>query len=89
MEAIQLTFDKQTGSLKRALNAGFGPYATTKLHSAFERETWQEIRIDIDPRAKPDLVLRTCDPQSRRRALTRSGRRTLLSTFMLTGCHAD
>lgn len=47
---------EQTGSLKRVLNAGSGSYAARKLHPVFAREAWQEIRIDIDPQAKPDLV---------------------------------
>ena len=47
---------EQTGSRKRVLNAGSGSYAARKLHPVFAREAWHEIRIDIDPQAKPDLV---------------------------------
>jgi SAM-dependent methyltransferase len=47
---------KQSESLKRVLNAGSGSYAARKLHPLFAREAWQEIRIDIDPQTKPDLV---------------------------------
>jgi SAM-dependent methyltransferase len=39
---------------KRVLNAGSGPYSPKKLHSVFEG--WDEVRLDIDPRAKPHLV---------------------------------
>ena len=46
----------QTEPLKRVLNAGSGSYNARHLHPVFARETWQEIRIDIDPRAKPDLI---------------------------------
>ena len=41
---------------KRVLNAGSGAYAARRLHPTFARGVWQEIRIDIDPQAKPDVV---------------------------------
>src|SRR5918994_442233 len=39
---------------KRVLNAGSGPYSPKKLHAVFQG--WDEVRLDIDPRAKPHLV---------------------------------
>jgi SAM-dependent methyltransferase len=42
--------------LKRVLNAGAGPQNARPVHSMFASERWQEIRIDIDPSAKPDVV---------------------------------
>lgn len=39
---------------KRVLNAGSGP-ATGAVHPAFDPSAWTEVRIDIDPRAAPDL----------------------------------
>src|ERR1700693_3835440 len=55
---------KQTESPKRVLNAGSGPYSARKLHPVFAREAWQEIRIDIDPQSKPDLVASITDMRS-------------------------
>jgi len=54
----------QTKSLKRVLNAGSGSYAAHKLHSVFAREVWQEIRLDVDPQAKPDVVSSITDMRS-------------------------
>jgi SAM-dependent methyltransferase len=59
MQEIRDTVGSAAGqekSLKRVLNAGSGSYAARKLHPVFVREIWQEIRIDIDPQAKPDMV---------------------------------
>jgi predicted SAM-dependent methyltransferase len=67
MEKIQETGNpsaKQTKSLKRVLNAGSGSYAARKLHPVFAREAWQEIRIDIDPQVKPDMVSSITDMRS-------------------------
>jgi SAM-dependent methyltransferase len=41
---------------KRVLSAGSGPASSRQLHPAFRAENWQEVRFDIDPQAKPDLV---------------------------------
>ena len=54
----------QAKSLKRVLNAGSGSYAARKLHPVFAREIWQEIRIDIDPQAEPDMVSSITDMRS-------------------------
>jgi hypothetical protein len=67
MEKIRETVGsavKSTKSLKRVLNAGSGSYAARKLHPIFAREAWQEIRIDIDPQAKPDMVSSITDMKS-------------------------
>jgi SAM-dependent methyltransferase len=55
---------KQTKSPKRVLNAGSGSYAARKLHRVFTRDIWQEIRMDIDPQAKPDIVSSITDMRS-------------------------
>jgi SAM-dependent methyltransferase len=61
---------KKTKSVRQVLNAGSGPYAARKLHSVFLRNVWQEVRIDIDPQARPDIVSSitdmksSCKPQS-------------------------
>jgi predicted SAM-dependent methyltransferase len=38
------------------LNAGSGYYAPERLHPAFRGPAWREIRLDIDPRARPDVI---------------------------------
>ena len=43
------------GRAKRVLNAGSGS-ATGAMPPAFGGSAWTEVRIDIDPRAAPDLV---------------------------------
>lgn len=55
---------KQTKSFKRVLNAGSGSYAARKLHPVFVRNVWQEVRIDIDPQAEPDVVSSITDMRS-------------------------
>jgi SAM-dependent methyltransferase len=42
--------------LKRVLNAGAGPQNARAVHSLFANGRWQEIRIDIDPSVRPDVV---------------------------------
>ncbi len=46
----------QTQRIRRVLNAGSGSQSSRPLHPVFAREVWQEIRIDIDATAKPDVV---------------------------------
>ncbi len=40
----------------RVLNAGSGSRAARQLHRAFRPVDWQELRIDVDARAEPDVV---------------------------------
>jgi SAM-dependent methyltransferase len=55
MDSSAGTPDHQASqAAKRVLNAGSGPYAPKKLHPVFQG--WEEVRLDIDPRAKPHLV---------------------------------
>jgi SAM-dependent methyltransferase len=42
--------------VKQVLNAGSGPPSARQLHAVFSRDSWAEIRLDIDPLVKPDLV---------------------------------
>ncbi len=42
--------------VRRVLNAGSGPLSSRQLHPMFRNESWREVRFDIDPQAKPDLV---------------------------------
>jgi SAM-dependent methyltransferase len=41
---------------KRVLNAGSGAASSRRLHRIFQESQWREIRLDIDPSVKPDLV---------------------------------
>ncbi len=43
-------------ALKQVLHVGCGPANRNKLHAAFHGERWQETRLDIDPRTKPDII---------------------------------
>ena len=38
------------------LHVGCGPYNPNKLHPAFRKEGWRELRVDINPNVKPDIV---------------------------------
>lgn len=55
-----------TGSaeMKRVLNAGAGPYNARGLHPVFTRGIWKEVRVDIDPQSKPDVVASMTDMRS-------------------------
>lgn len=44
------------GMKKRVLHVGCGVQNPEKLHANFRGEDWQEIRMDIDPSVKPDIV---------------------------------
>lgn len=44
------------GDRPRVLNVGCGDFAPNKLHGVFDRGIWDEIRLDIDPKVKPDLI---------------------------------
>jgi SAM-dependent methyltransferase len=41
---------------KRVLSAGSGPASARQLHPAYRTDCWQEVRLDIDPEAKPDII---------------------------------
>jgi SAM-dependent methyltransferase len=38
------------------LNAGSGPLSARPLHQAFRKPNWREVRLDIDPQTKPDVL---------------------------------
>lgn len=53
---------------KAVLHVGCGHPNPAKLHKAFRSPDWREIRLDIDPEAKPDVTadmrdLSSMDPQ--------------------------
>jgi SAM-dependent methyltransferase len=43
-------------SPKRVLNAGSGPLSARQLHPVFQEDHWRQVRLDIDPQTKPDVV---------------------------------
>jgi len=56
--------EAQARLFKRVLNAGSGSYAARRLHPVFAQEAWKEIRLDIDPQSKPDVVASITDMKS-------------------------
>ena len=44
------------GTQKEVLHVGCGGYAPGKLHPIFQGPSWRELRLDIDPDARPDIV---------------------------------
>ena len=38
------------------LHVGCGPSNPAKLHRKFQEPGWREVRLDIDPQVKPDIV---------------------------------
>jgi SAM-dependent methyltransferase len=53
--SVQATGDAPAQQ-KHVLNAGCGFYSPAKLHGAFRDPAWKEIRLDIDPQVRPDIV---------------------------------
>jgi Uncharacterized protein conserved in bacteria len=46
----------RNGGLRTLLNAGSGASTTRRLPECFREGPWREIRLDIDPAVKPDLL---------------------------------
>jgi ubiquinone/menaquinone biosynthesis C-methylase UbiE len=46
---------------KYVLHVGCGPYNPKKLPARFRSDEWQEIRLDIDPQVRPDIVASITD----------------------------
>lgn len=46
---------------KVVLHVGCGPYNPESLHPRFRGEEWREVRLDIDPGVKPDIVASIVD----------------------------
>lgn len=42
--------------LKRVLHVGCGVHTPDKLHENFRAPDWQEVRLDINPAVKPDIL---------------------------------
>lgn len=46
---------------KQVLHVGCGPYNPKKLPARFNTDSWKEVRLDIDPQVKPDIVASITD----------------------------
>jgi SAM-dependent methyltransferase len=59
---LAISASKQTARTFRVLHVGCGYPATHRLHACFRSgDSWEEIRVDVDPRVKPDIVCSTVD----------------------------
>ena len=46
---------------KRVLHVGCGAHTPEKLHATFRGEDWLEVRLDINPATRPDIVASITD----------------------------
>lgn len=46
---------------KTVLHVGCGSWRPNALHKSFQRPEWREVRLDINPEAKPDIVASMTD----------------------------
>lgn len=53
--------DKQEHPLKQVLHVGCGPANPKKLHATFRSPEWHELRLDINPEVKPDVLASMTD----------------------------
>jgi len=51
-------------SRKKVLHVGCGSYSLSRLHETFRTDEWQEVRLDIDPNVKPDIISSITDMSS-------------------------
>ena len=51
----------KTAPHKKVLHVGCGVYTADKLHEHFRGGDWQEVRLDINPAVKPDIVASITD----------------------------
>ncbi|MEG3838989.1 tetratricopeptide repeat protein [Microcoleus sp. herbarium14] len=51
-------------SRKKVLHVGCGSYSLSGLHETFRTDEWQEVRLDIDPNVKPDIISSITDMSS-------------------------
>lgn len=51
-----------SSSRRKVLNVGSGLAGLDRLHPVFQNsDNWQEVRLDVDPRVKPDIVCSVTD----------------------------
>ncbi|MDZ5650663.1 class I SAM-dependent methyltransferase [Nitrospirillum sp. BR 11828] len=51
----------ESGVSRTVLHVGSGVYRPDKLHSLFSSSEWREVRVDIDPAVRPDIVTSITD----------------------------
>jgi len=51
----------RTPGLKTLLHVGCGTAPPSRLPDCFKTGNWKEIRLDIDPKAKPDIIASVTD----------------------------
>lgn len=56
METAVPTTTPTSTQQKTVLHVGCGAYNPKKLHRHFQGKEWKEIRFDIDPNVKPDII---------------------------------
>jgi SAM-dependent methyltransferase len=47
---------ERAGGRRVVLHVGCGPVGVGRLHAQFQGVEWREIRLDIDPEVRPDIV---------------------------------
>jgi SAM-dependent methyltransferase len=52
----ELRFASTAAKARRVLNIGSGPKSIRKPNAIFDPAGWREIRMDLDPAVKPDVV---------------------------------
>jgi SAM-dependent methyltransferase len=55
------TMQNHSYPLKTVLHVGCGVNTPDKLHETFRDESWREVRLDINPAVKPDIVASITD----------------------------
>lgn len=50
-----------TASRRTVLHVGCGPAAAGRLHAWFSPDAWNELRVDVDPAVRPDMVASITD----------------------------
>jgi predicted SAM-dependent methyltransferase len=52
----KLQFESGSAKARRVLNIGSGPRSIRKANAIFDPDGWQEVRMDLDPAVRPDVV---------------------------------
>ena len=54
--AQELRFASPAAAARRVLNIGSGPRSIRKPNAIFDSASWGEVRMDLDPGVKPDVI---------------------------------
>jgi predicted SAM-dependent methyltransferase len=52
----KISFESGNVKARRVLNIGSGPRSIRKANAIFDPTGWQEVRMDLDPLVRPDVV---------------------------------